>query len=235
MGCSKWSLTGKCVPILSLLKSPWTKKAISPLATFSHKGPSSHQLFADCGVHQEHEANQNLCQALGWIPVVVKFLARLYMHHLSGPSNITSDWASISLQITKQGHLWEAEMSWPQGLPPYSESWEGPHPDLLSPACHPTAQSLHSLEALMPGLSWFLLRENRFLPLLCHLQLLGLVNSSFYGGTDQSFPSDSAGSVYSCPLISSMESHPVYSLCPFFSCENSNPASAPQTQPRTPL
>ena len=102
MGCSKWSLTGKCVPSLSLLKSPWTEKAISPLATFSHKGPSSHQLFADCGAHQEHEANQKLCQALGWMPVVVKFLARLYMHHLSGPSNITSDWASISLWSQKK-------------------------------------------------------------------------------------------------------------------------------------
>lgn len=150
------------------------------------------------------------------------------MRHLSGSSNKTSDWASVSLwsQTRLPLRSWNelassfaplfwvlrgashsppaAHLPWNSAaVPTHPDACpKGPHSHLLIPACHPAAPSLHSLEALMPGLSWLLQRENRFLPPLCHLQLLGLVNSSFYGRVYHSFPSNSTGSVYSCPLIS---------------------------------
>lgn len=92
---------------------------------FPSLGPSSHQLrrLLRCSPRLRNQPetapgfgqNSNGCGS-----------PYSYLHLLSGPSNITSRWASISLWSQK-GHSWWLNISRPQGFLCYSKLWEQLH------------------------------------------------------------------------------------------------------------
>lgn len=126
-------------------------------------------------------SKSKLCQTLGWIPTVVKFPARSNMRHLSGSSNITSDWVPplafdhktrLPLRSWKWVGLKVGSLFWvlrgalhspPAAHLPWNSAAAPTHPDAcpkgasLSPShpCLPSSSTKPALpEALMPGLSW---------------------------------------------------------------------------------